>query len=159
MNNQVIQDAVAEAIQRQPWYEKNANTIVSGLVALLAVLGFVVSFELPIRDEWAGVIPAVIAALTPVAVKLTKNGVQPSTAYKLDNTTAALKGSLPLDTSSIAAEAARMAPAAPNIADAVQGEAQRWLPTGDLGQATGVEASPLGRVDEPVDYIGQHRGE
>lgn len=148
--NPFIQDVVAEAIKKQSFFQKNANTIVTGIGALAAVLGFVASFELPIKDEWSGIIPAVIGVLTAFAVKLTPNGVQPSTANKLENTVVA-QSTLPFDVSGIAAEASRMAPAAQDLASVVQVEAERWL-----GQAQGV----ADRAHElAAEHVGRHRGE
>lgn len=148
--NPFIQDVVAEAIKKQSFFQKNANTIVTGIGALAAILGFVASFELPIKDEWSGIIPAVIGVLTAFAVKLTPNGVQPATASKLEKTVVA-QSTLPVDLSGVAAEAVRMAPAAQDLAAAVQAEAERWH-----GQAQGV----ADRAHElAAEYIGQHRGE
>ena len=87
--NSLIQSAVAEAIRRQSFFQRNANTIVAGIGAVTALLSFLVTLPLPIDDKYTGLVPSVVAFLTVFAVKLTPNGVQPSTADKLENTIAA----------------------------------------------------------------------
>lgn len=82
--NPFIQEIVAEAVRRQPWYQKNANTIVAGLVALSAVLSFVATLGLDLPPIVAAGIPAVVTVIGTVVTKLTRNGVQPSTAVKLE---------------------------------------------------------------------------
>lgn len=80
----IVENMVLEAVSRQPWWQRYANTVVAGIGALAALLGFLATFELPIRDEWAGLIPTVIAFLTALGIKLTKNGLAPSAAVKLE---------------------------------------------------------------------------
>ena len=82
--NPFIQEVVAEAVRRQPWYQRNANTIVAGLVALSAVLSFVATLGLDLPAVVAPGIPAAVTIIGTVVTKLTRNGVQPSTAAKLD---------------------------------------------------------------------------
>lgn len=82
MNN-VIAEVVADALRKQKWYQKNANTIVAGITLLISALSFLVSLGLGLPPLVAAGIPVVVQALGTVATKLTKNGIQPSTAAKL----------------------------------------------------------------------------
>lgn len=82
--NALIEGAVLDAVSRQKWYQRNANTIVSGLVALAAVLSFVATLGLDLPPVVAAAIPAAAAAIGTLATKLTKNGVQKSMIPKLD---------------------------------------------------------------------------
>lgn len=81
--NMVIAEVVANALREQKWYQKNANTIVAGITLLVSALSFLVSLELGLPTLVAAGIPVVIQALGTLATKLTKNGLQPSTAGKL----------------------------------------------------------------------------
>lgn len=92
--NPFIQDVVAEAIRQQRWYQRNANTIVAGLVALVSVLSFVATLELNLPPAVAAGIPVAATAIGTLATKLTKNSVQMSTAPKLEQTPTA-RASLP----------------------------------------------------------------
>ena len=87
--NPFIQNIVAEAIRQQKWYQRNANTIVAGLVALSAILSFVLTLGLELPPIVAAGIPAVITVIGTMVTKLTRNGVQMSTAVKLEQTPAA----------------------------------------------------------------------
>lgn len=89
--NPFIQDLVAEAVRRQPWYQKNANTIVAGLVMLSAVLSFIATLGMDLPPMVAGGIPVVVTALGTIVTKLTRNGVQPSMVPKLAATETARK--------------------------------------------------------------------
>lgn len=93
--NPFIQEVVAEAVRRQPWYAKNANTIVAGLVMLSAVLSFVATLGLDLPAIVAAGIPAAITVLGTIVTKLTRNGVQPSMVGKLDAATTP-RSSLPV---------------------------------------------------------------
>lgn len=92
--NPFIQDVVAEAIRKQSFFQKNANTIVAGIGALAAILAFVVTLPLGLPEVVHASVPAVVSVLTAFAIKLTPNGVQPSTATKLEATTASAKPAL-----------------------------------------------------------------
>lgn len=81
--NETIHEIVAEAVRRQPWYQKNANTIVAALGALAAILSFVLTLSLGLPENVIAAVGAAIPVLTALAVKLTRNGVQASTADKL----------------------------------------------------------------------------
>lgn len=81
--NYVIAEAVADALRKQKWYQKYANTIVAGITLLISILSFVVSLELGFSPLVAAGIPVVVQALGTLATKLTRNGIQPSTAGKL----------------------------------------------------------------------------
>lgn len=82
--NPFLQEVVAEAVRRQPWYAKNANTIVAGLVALSAILTFVATLGLDLPAVVAAGIPAAVTLIGTVVTKLTRNGVQMSTLPKLE---------------------------------------------------------------------------
>lgn len=86
--NPFLQEVVAEAVRRQPWYQKNANTIVAGLVALSAVLSFVATLGLDLPPIVAAGIPAAVTLIGTLVTKLTRNGVQMSTLGKLESTAA-----------------------------------------------------------------------
>ena len=88
--NPFIHDVVAEAIRQQKWYQRNANTIVAGLVAVASILSFVATLELGLPSTVAAGIPVAVTAIGTLATKLTRNGVQPSTADKLEATPTAL---------------------------------------------------------------------
>lgn len=81
--NDVIYDAIAEVVKQQPWYKKNANTIVAGIGALAAILSFVLTLSLGLPEQAVAAIGGGISVLTTLAVKFTKNGYQPSMADKL----------------------------------------------------------------------------
>lgn len=106
--NPFIQDVVAEAIRRQSWFQKNANTIVAGMVALVSVLSFVATLELDLPPMVAAGIPVVVTAIGTLITKLTRNGVQMSTAGLLEQTATA-QATLPEPAVSpvVAAEQAR----------------------------------------------------
>ena len=87
--NPFLQEVVAEAVRRQPWYQRNANTIVAGIGALASVLSFVLTLSLGLPESVVAGIGAAIPVLTAFAVKLTRNGVQMSTATKLEATPSA----------------------------------------------------------------------
>lgn len=99
--NQFIVNAVLNAVAKQKWYQKNANTIVAGLVMLSAILSFVATLGLDLPAWAAAAIPVAVTSLGTVATKLTKNGVQQSMIPKLDEPPAGI-----LDT--LEAERARM---------------------------------------------------
>ena len=84
--NPFLQEVVAEAVRRQPWYARNANTIVAGIGALASVLSFVLTLSLGLPENVVLAIGAAIPVLTTFAVKLTRNGVQMSTAARLEST-------------------------------------------------------------------------
>lgn len=92
--NVFIQDVVAEAIQKQSFFQKNANTIVAGIGALAAILAFVVTLPFELPEVVHASVPAVVSVLTAFAIKLTPNGVQPSMAPKLEATVAATRPAL-----------------------------------------------------------------
>lgn len=94
--NPFLQEVVAEAVRRQPWYARNANTIVAGLGAVAAVLSFVLTLSLGLPENVVLAIGAAIPVLTAFAVKLTRNGVQMSTAARLESTPTA-RASMPTD--------------------------------------------------------------
>lgn len=108
--NPFIQDVVAEAIRQQKWYQRNANTIVAGLVALASVLSFVATLGLELPPIVAGGIPVAVTLIGTFVTKLTRNGVQMSTAPKLEQTPTA-RATLPApaipDSLVLAAERAR----------------------------------------------------
>lgn len=81
--NLVIAEVVADALRKQKWYQKNANTIVAGITLLISALSFVVSLGFGLSPLVAAGIPVVVQTLGTIATKLTKNGIQPSTAGKL----------------------------------------------------------------------------
>lgn len=82
--NPFLQEVVAQAIKNQRWYQRNANTIVAGLVALSAVLSFVATLGLDLPPIVAAGIPAAVTLIGTVVTKLTRNGVQMSTLRKLE---------------------------------------------------------------------------
>ena len=82
--NPFLQEVVAEAVRRQPWYARNANTIVAGIGALASALSFVLTLSLGLPENVVLAIGAAIPVLTAFAVKLTRNGVQMSTLAKLE---------------------------------------------------------------------------
>ena len=92
--NPFLQEVVAEAVRRQPWYQRNANTIVAGIGAVASVLSFVLTLSLGLPENVVLAIGAAIPVLTTFAVKLTRNGVQMSTATKLESTATA-RASMP----------------------------------------------------------------
>ena len=94
--NPFLQEVVAEAVRRQPWYQRNANTIVAGIGAVASVLSFVLTLSLGLPETVVAGIGAAIPVLTAFAVKLTRNGVQMSTAAKLESTPLA-RASMPDD--------------------------------------------------------------
>lgn len=106
--NPFIQEVVAEAIRRQSWFQKNANTIVAALVMVVSVLSFVATLELDLPPMVAAGIPVVVTAIGTLITKLTRNGVQASTAWRLEQTPTA-QATLPAPAVSpiIAAEQAR----------------------------------------------------
>lgn len=106
--NPFIETVVIEAIRQQTWYQRNANTIVAALVMLSSILSFVATLELGLPPEVAAGIPVVVTAIGTLVTKLTKNGVQASTAGKLEQTPTA-RATLPTPPASpaIAAELAR----------------------------------------------------
>lgn len=79
--NTLIENWILEAVRRQPWWQRYANTIVAAIGALAAVLSFVAT--LPIDERWASALPAVISVLTMIGIKLTKNGIAPSAVDKV----------------------------------------------------------------------------
>lgn len=81
--NMLITEVVADALRKQKWYQKNANTIVAGITLLISALSFLVSLELGLPALVAAGIPVAVQALGTIATKLTRNGIQPSTAGKL----------------------------------------------------------------------------
>lgn len=81
--NQMIESVVLEAVRRQPWWKRYANTVVAGVGAVAAVLSFVATLNLPIPDGWDAAIPTAVAFLTALGIKLTKNGLAPSALEKL----------------------------------------------------------------------------
>src|SRR5699024_9826392 len=81
--NQMIESVVLEAVRRQPWWKRYANTVVAGVGAVAAVLSFVATLNLPIPDRWDAAIPTAVAFLTALGIKLTKNGLAPSALEKL----------------------------------------------------------------------------
>lgn len=83
--NPLLPGIVAEAVRRQPWYKRNANTIVAGLVALSAILSFVATLGLDLPATVAAAIPVAVTAIGTLVTKLTRNGVQPSTLRKLQD--------------------------------------------------------------------------
>lgn len=87
--NPFIQDVIAEAVTRQSWYQKNANTIVAGLVMLSAVLSFVLTLGLDLPAMVAAGIPAAVTVIGAIVTKLTRNGVQTSMVDKLAATSTA----------------------------------------------------------------------
>ena len=82
--NTMITDIVLEAVRRQPFWQRYANTIVAAIGALAAVLSFVATLPLNIDERWSGALPAAISVLIMLGVKLTKNGIAPSAASKLE---------------------------------------------------------------------------
>lgn len=82
--NPFLQEVVAEAVRRQPWYQRNANTIVAGLVALSAILSFIATLGLHLPAAVAAGIPAAVTLIGTLVTKLTRNGVQMSTLAKLE---------------------------------------------------------------------------
>lgn len=107
--NTFIQDVVTQAVRNQKWYQKNANTIVAGLVLLSAILSFVLTLGLDLPPQVAAGIPVVATFIGTIVTKLTKNGVQPSTAKKLEATpTAAVDNPLAAGRSILEAELARV---------------------------------------------------
>lgn len=84
--NTFIETVVIEAIRQQTWYQRNANTIVAGLVALVSILSFVATLELDLPAAVAAGIPVAVTAIGTMVTKLTRNGVQASTAGKLEQT-------------------------------------------------------------------------
>ena len=82
--NQMIESVVLEAVRRQPWWKRYANTVVAGIGAVAAVLSFVATLNLPIPEQWAGAIPTAVAFLTALGIKLTKNGLAPSALEKIN---------------------------------------------------------------------------
>jgi len=87
--NPFIQDVVAEAISRQSFFQKNANTIVSGLSALAAVLTFLVSIQIGLPPLVTAGIVAAIPVINTLVKKLATKGFQPSMVAKLSETDAA----------------------------------------------------------------------
>lgn len=103
--NPFIHNIVAEAVRDQPWYKRNANTIVAGLTLLGAVLSFIVSLGLDLPTMVASALPVAVTAIGTLVTKLTRNGVQPSTEGALSGTPTA-RGTLP-GSPVVAAEKAR----------------------------------------------------
>ena len=81
--NSLIENWILEAVRRQPFYKRYANTIVAAIGALAAVLSFVATLPLDIDERWSGALPAVISVLTMIGIKLTKNGIAPSAVDKV----------------------------------------------------------------------------
>ena len=106
--NPFIQEVVAEAIRQQTWYQRNANTIVAALVALSSILSLVATLELNLSAAVAASIPVTVTAIGTLVTKLTRNGIQPSTAVKLEQTPTA-RATLPAPPAPavVAAELAR----------------------------------------------------
>lgn len=155
--NTIIQNAVVEAVERQSWFQRNANTIVTGLGALAGLLGFLATLPLPIKDEYRALIPVVAGFLTTFATKFTINGIQPSMIDKLGSTITA-QSTLPVDVTSIATEAARMAPASTDLVAAVQAEVARW--PGHVQEAVGQAQGVADQAHQlAAEYVGQHRSE
>lgn len=143
--NAFIEDVVAEAIRKQTFFQKNANTIVAGIGALVAVLSFVATLPLELPDVAKAAIPVVVSVLTTFAIKLTPNGVQPTTAQKLERTVAATRPPV-LDPAVLVAEADRAREAArvglAQQAPAIAAELER------------IRGDVAGAVDS---FTGQHR--
>lgn len=152
----VIQNAVVEAVRRQSWFQRNANTIVAGLGALAGLLGFLATLPLPIKDEYRALIPLAASFLTAFAVKLTRNGVQPSTADKLEQVA---QSAPQIDVATIQAEIARTTQPVVEQIDVAQAEVQRWIDT-SVNEAIGHAHGVADQVHElAAEYVGQHRGE
>src|SRR5699024_6581116 len=81
--NRMIESVVLEAVRRQTWWKRYANTVVAGIGSGSALLSFVATFSLTIPEQWAGAIPAAISFLTALGIKLTVNGIAPSALEKL----------------------------------------------------------------------------
>ena len=88
VGSDLISDVVVEAVRRQPWYAKNANTIVTAISALINVLQLVIVIGVVGNPQLAALIAGAITVLTPFAVKLTRNGVQESMIPRLASTAA-----------------------------------------------------------------------
>ena len=82
--NPFLQEIVVSAVKNQTWYQRNANTIVAGLVALASILSFVATLELNLPAVVAAAIPAAVTLIGTLVTKLTRNGVQMSTLAKLE---------------------------------------------------------------------------
>ena len=82
--NPFLQEVVVSAVKNQRWYQRNANTIVAGLVALASILSFVATLELNLPAVVAAAIPATVTLIGALVTKLTRNGVQMSTLAKLE---------------------------------------------------------------------------
>lgn len=82
MNDQIY-DVVALAVQRQSWYQKNANTIVAALGALAMILSFVLTLSLDLPGIVVAGIGATVSVLTTLRIKLTPNGFQENMAERL----------------------------------------------------------------------------
>lgn len=81
--NDAIYQLVADAVSRQTWYQKNANTIVATIGALVSILSLVLTMSLGLPQVATVLIAGAISALTALGIKLTRNGIQKSTATKL----------------------------------------------------------------------------
>lgn len=156
MNTTMIQDAVVGVVRDQKWFQRNANTIVSGLGFLAGLLGFLATLPLPIQDEYRAVIPIVAGFLTTLATKFTINGVQPQMIDKLEAQVAIAPQ---VDLAPIQSEVARTTRPAGDQIDIAGVEARRWIDTNvgeTIGHAQGV-ADQSHQLE--VGYIGQHRSE
>lgn len=121
--NTFIQNMVVEAVKNQPWYQRNANTIVAGIGFFAALLTFVATLPLNLPDQVHAALPVVVAFLTAVAIKFTPNGVQLRTADKLERTETAHKPIVQgVGTSILAAELDRVRGHVAEVVDEYTGQ-------------------------------------
>lgn len=151
--NTIIQDAVVNAVRRQSWFQKNANTIVTGIGALAGLLGFLATLPLPIKDEYRALIPVVAGFLTTLVTKFTINGIQPSMIDKLDEV---VQQAPQIDLAAVQAEVARTTRTVGEQVDLAAAESARWVDTTVnevLGQAQGASDHAH---ELAADYVGKH---
>ena len=89
--NALLYDLVAEAVKAQPWYRKNANTIVAGLTLLGTALSFIIALELDLPPVVTLALPIAVQTVGTFATKLTVNGMQLNHVDKLAATPAAAR--------------------------------------------------------------------
>lgn len=81
--NPLLYDVVAEAVRRQPWYAKNANTIVAVLTLVTSALSVVAALQLDLPPAVAVALPIAIQTIGTFITKLMPNGVQMGMTRKL----------------------------------------------------------------------------
>ncbi|MBG9349221.1 hypothetical protein [Corynebacterium belfantii] len=88
MGMNIFIDAVADELERQPWYLRYKGTILLALTSAAWVLATVTPM-LAGAPSWVGaVVASVVSVITILANRLTRDGVTPSMAGRLEKAAA-----------------------------------------------------------------------